>query len=356
MRLQGSCEHHVQSRHPLSMSSTGFPAMAGMKRPLCNGCCSYHLFGSSIYWMDLSIYTLYKYHSDRYADFTISKAPLYSLYHGSTSPAHRRGYQHHPGTGSGLSRNNLPISTFPRTPSPGLIQRFLKQFRQPVSWRGPRMKFPYHFFFPLLISIILVGCLQQTVPSALGALQRDRVVLTATAGEIILEQPIREGSPVHVGDLLVRLDDTLQQAIVDQAEAETARAAAYLEQLRNGPRREEIAAAGARVTSGEALLKNAELTLERTRTLQSTKALGQADLDQAVARHATEHASLLVARDELRLLVNGTRPEELKQAEAELKAAQAHLQQQRTLLKEYHVTATREGWLDSLPWNVCVFQ
>ena len=214
------------------------------------------------------------------------------------------------------------------------------------------MKFPYHFFFPLLISIILVGCLQQTAPSALGALQRDRVVLTATAGEIILEQPIREGTPVHVGDLLVRLDDSLQQAIVDQAEAETARAAAYLEQLRNGPRREEIAAAGARVISGEALLKNAELTLERTRTLQSTKALGQADLDQAVARHATEHASLLVARDELRLLVNGTRPEELKQAEAELKAAQAHLQQQRTLLKEYHVTATREGWLDSLPWNV----
>jgi len=214
------------------------------------------------------------------------------------------------------------------------------------------MKFSSHLFLALLVSILVGGCLQQNDHLALGLLARDRVVLTATSSELILEQPIREGSLIHKGDLLVQIDDSLQQALVAQAEAEVKNAAAKLEELKNGAREEEISEARARVKGDEALLKQAELTLKRTRTLKEKSALSVSDLDDAIARRASQNALLLISREQLRLLINGTRPEELKQAEAQLQAAEAHLQQQRTRLKEYRVTATRDGWLDSLPWNV----
>lgn|GEM_PF-3949019 len=66
-------------------------------------------------------------------------------------------------------------------------------------------------------------------------------MLTATSSELILEQPIREGSPVRKSDLLVQLDDTLQQALVAQAEAEVRNTSARLEELINGAREGEIA-------------------------------------------------------------------------------------------------------------------
>ncbi|MCG6869737.1 MAG: HlyD family efflux transporter periplasmic adaptor subunit [Gammaproteobacteria bacterium] len=214
------------------------------------------------------------------------------------------------------------------------------------------MKRSYRLGLPLIASLLAGGCQQQIEPLALGMLARDRVVLTATSSELIVQQPIREGSLVRKGDLLVQLDDRLQQAIVAQAEAEVQEAAAHLEELTNGPRDEEIAEAKARVESDVALLKRAKLTLDRARTLEAKKVMGEAELDEAIARRASQHAALLISREQLRLLVNGTRPEALRQAEARLHAAEAHLQQQRTRLTEYHVTATRDGWLDSLPWNV----
>lgn len=214
------------------------------------------------------------------------------------------------------------------------------------------MKRSFHLVFAPLVVALLGGCLQQDDHLALGLLARDRVVLTATSSELILEQPVREGSPIRKGDLLVQLDDSLQSALVAQAEAEVKDAAARLEELINGAREEELSEARARVKGDEAQLKEAELALKRARSLKEKNMVSMSDLDVAVARRASLNASLLISREKLRLLVNGTRPEELKQAEAQLQAAEAHLQQQRTRLKEYRVTATRDGWLDSLPWNV----
>ena len=214
------------------------------------------------------------------------------------------------------------------------------------------MKYSLRIVSLLLFGVLAGGCLQQQEQLALGILARDRVVLTATSSELILQQPIREGSIVQKGDLLVQLDDSLQQAVVAQAVAEVNGAAANFEKLTNGAREEEIAEARARVKSDEALLKQVMLSLDRSRTLQAKQSISKAELDEAIAHEASRRAALLISREQLRLLTNGTRPEELKQAEAKLRAAEAYLQQKRLQLKEYRVTATRDGWLDSLPWNV----
>ena len=94
----------------------------------------------------------------------------------------------------------------------------------------------------LCLSLLLTACGDQNADQALGTLERDRVILKATANEIIVDQPVAEGTQVTEGTLLVQLDNTRQKAIVAGARAEVGRATAQLEELRNGARPEDIAA------------------------------------------------------------------------------------------------------------------
>jgi len=168
------------------------------------------------------------------------------------------------------------------------------------------MKYSLRTASLLLLSVLAGGCLQQQEHLALGILARDRVVLTATSSELILQQPVREGSIVQKGDLLVQLDDSLQQAVVAHAEAEENDAAANFEKLTNGAREEEIAEARARVKSDEALLRQSTLSLDRSRTLQAKQSVSKAELDDAIAHEASRRAALLISREQLHLLTSGT--------------------------------------------------
>ena len=101
------------------------------------------------------------------------------------------------------------------------------------------------FSLTLLLAAPLVGCSDNNTNLALGTLERDRIVLKATAAEIITQLPVREGSDVHAGDLLLQLDDRRQQALVAKADANLASAQANLSKLQQGARPEDIAAARA---------------------------------------------------------------------------------------------------------------
>ena len=57
----------------------------------------------------------------------------------------------------------------------------------------------------LAIALTLAACSEQSARQALGTLERDRIVLKATANEIIVEQPVPEGTAVAAGTLLVHL-------------------------------------------------------------------------------------------------------------------------------------------------------
>jgi HlyD family secretion protein len=75
-------------------------------------------------------------------------------------------------------------------------------------------------------------------------------------------------------------------------------------------------------------------------------------VDRTAALRDAASARLDEANENLSQLLAGTRPEEIAQAEAELSAAQAELAYQQALLAELRIVATRDGVLDSLPWNL----
>lgn len=203
-----------------------------------------------------------------------------------------------------------------------------------------------------LSMFLLAGCTDDKHEEALGTLERDRIVLKATANEIIVSEPIAEGTMVAAGTLLVQLDDRRQQAVVAHARAEVAQAAARLEELRNGARPEDIAAASARVNGARAGVVAAEASYVRAKQLLQQKLASEAALDRALANRDAAEAARESAQEELLRLTNGTRQEQLDQGAAVLQAAAAQLSLEKHRLSELSVVATRDAYLDSLPWHV----
>jgi HlyD family secretion protein len=74
---------------------------------------------------------------------------------------------------------------------------------------------------------------------------------------------VAEGSPVTKGTLLVQLDDGQQRAEVERAKAQVAQAEAHLQQLRNGPRAQDIAVARAQVAGARLTCARPRSPLER---------------------------------------------------------------------------------------------
>ncbi|MBW3163191.1 HlyD family secretion protein [Ferrimonas balearica] len=204
----------------------------------------------------------------------------------------------------------------------------------------------------VVVGMLLSACSYGPEHLALGTLERDRVALTATVNEVVVSLPVAQGQTVETGQVLVQLDDRQQRSVVARAEAEVIRAQANLEKLRNGAREEEVAAAQARVAGARATLLDAQQTYQRNRDLVARKMISQADLDRALANRDAADANLRSAQEQLRELTNGTREEDLRMAEAELAANQASLESERKRLSDLTITATRDGVLDSLPWNL----
>ncbi len=200
--------------------------------------------------------------------------------------------------------------------------------------------------------LVLAACNDNNAREALGTLERDRIVLKATAAEIITDEPVAEGTMVTAGTLLVQLDDTRQQARVAYANAEVAQAHARLEELRNGARAEDIAAASARVAGARATVIEANANYKRAAKLLQQKLAAQATLDAALANRDAAEAALESAHEELLRLTNGTRKEQLDQAAAAVQAAVAQQALEQQQLADLSVVATRDAYLDSLPWHV----
>lgn len=211
----------------------------------------------------------------------------------------------------------------------------------------------YMVHLVLLTGLLALGaCSDPDARLALGTLERDRITLAATAAEIIVSQPIPEGSQVREGDLLVQLDTTLQQSVIDGLQAELARQQAFLDELRNGARAEELAAASARLDSTRATLQEIEQDLARVTTIVARGVGAQAELDTLQTRRASLAAGVRDAEAQLALLRAGNRAEDIAQAAAQLRGIEAQLAGERQRLANLAVVATRAGTLDSLPWHV----
>lgn len=98
-----------------------------------------------------------------------------------------------------------------------------------------------------------------------------------------------------------------------------------LTELQKGPRDEEIEAAEAQTRQAEASLAQAERDKNRQAQLAKDGAVAQAVADQAETNFWVAKRTLENAQARLKQLRAGTRPEQLEQAEADVRAAEAEV-------------------------------
>lgn len=194
------------------------------------------------------------------------------------------------------------------------------------------------------------------VPARLGLVSKSRGALTLygnvdirqvqlgfrVSGRVA-EMSFEEGDSVKAGDVLARLDDQPYKDRVSAAEAQLASQQANLAKLEAGPREAEIAQARAVLAERVADVTNAEPAFERMRQLTPTGAASRAALDQAQANKDMAVAREKAAREALRLLEEGTRPEDLAAARAQLHNAEAELAMAKTSVEDTRLRAPTDG-------------
>jgi HlyD family secretion protein len=95
---------------------------------------------------------------------------------------------------------------------------------------------------------------------------------------------VEKGDRVNEGQVLVRLEDQEFQAQYKQAKGAADNARAYLEELQNGSRPEEISQAQHNLDEARATLVNDKITLDRNRELWNQGVVSRQAFDDSQAR------------------------------------------------------------------------
>lgn len=159
----------------------------------------------------------------------------------------------------------------------------------------------------------------------------------------LLESLVDEGDTVEPGMVIARLESTPFADELRTAQARFDAAAAALEKAVNGPRPAEIRQARANLEERRADMELAKLTYERNEQLLKKSAVSRETFDQASTALNAAISRFRASENTLQLLEEGTRPEEIKILEAELRAAEATASNKRTALSDTELCAPSRG-------------
>ncbi len=199
---------------------------------------------------------------------------------------------------------------------------------------------------PLRVSTALVG---QAGPSFMtqqftGMVKpRRSSMLAAKSIGRVEEIFVEMGESVAAGQLLIQLDRATLDAERNTVSARLASAQAQLDELRQGPRQQDIDQAAERVAEIESTLQLNNANLRRTESLVRSASVSRQELDEATYTVEATQAKLAAARHALDLLREGTRVEQVEAAEANVRGLQAELELIAVRIEEQAIVAPYDG-------------
>jgi HlyD family secretion protein len=221
---------------------------------------------------------------------------------------------------------------------------------------SPKSTRPLRRFLPIVIVLLgLLGYGGYRLYSARkpyewsGTVEARVVSVGSRVGGRIKEVKVREGDAVTAGQPLVVLEPgdlpaqrlmaagqlAQAQAMLDklvkgarpeeieQAQAHAQTATSAYQETRAGARREQVAAARARLDATQVAVDKGQTDAERVRRLFATQAVSQAEVDNVEAALKGALAQRDAAKEQLAELENGARQEDLAQALSRAREAQA---------------------------------
>jgi membrane fusion protein YbhG len=176
-----------------------------------------------------------------------------------------------------------------------------------------------------------------------GTIEVREMDVTPQVSARVLRVLVEEGDPVREGDTLALLTQSTTRADIAGEEARVRASEAVLQEAIAGPRQSEIQRAQADLRVAEAEVQRTKQELDRMRPLAAQSVVSRQTLDDAQAAADAAAGRRDAAREALRLLRQGTRPERVQAARAELANARASLAAAKAVAQDLVLTAPVNG-------------
>ncbi|MCK9609329.1 MAG: HlyD family efflux transporter periplasmic adaptor subunit [Methylomonas sp.] len=205
-----------------------------------------------------------------------------------------------------------------------------------------------------IVLLVVAGCLiagfylrrddpPTTQLTLYGNIDIRQVELSFREPERIEQILVQEGEQVKAGQVLASQILNGYQYQVDLAAARLEAQQHQLEKLLHGSRPQEIGIARNDVKAAEASVTLAEKELQRLKTLAIRKLASSQSVDKAKAAYDSAKENLQALKEQYALAKIGPRAEDIKAAQAQLKADQASLELARKSWRDAHLLAPRDA-------------
>lgn len=148
----------------------------------------------------------------------------------------------------------------------------------------------------------------------------------------------RVGGLVKKGEILLELDGTEYEALLNVQKAQLESAKADLQRKEKAPRAEDLPPLEAKVLEAENSYKEKSRRYERAKPLIEKKTMSQEEVEDRYFAYKLAEAQLKLAQADLERMKKGTWAEDLNVAKAAVKLAEAQVAQAQTKLDQLVVT------------------
>ena len=206
--------------------------------------------------------------------------------------------------------------------------------------------------FALIIAAILLAALiiffripanRSSTMKVSGTIEATTVTASFKVGGRVEKRAVDEGESVNAGQLLATLDTSDLEQDVALRRADLRAANAVLAELEAGSRREEIGQARAALERVDAEEKRLTADNARQMELFKREVISTRDYEASQTSLLAIQAQVREAKEHLRLLENGPRPETIRQARARADSIRSALELARNRLADATLLAPTKG-------------
>ncbi len=180
---------------------------------------------------------------------------------------------------------------------------------------------------PPAMPVQTASIVEREVPPSVklvGTVHEDKIAVVAAEVEgLIAAFEADEGQFLRANDVICRIDPTVAELRLAEANARLASLQARLEELENGERPETIKRLEAAVEEAEAIQAKWDFEQKRIESLYNTGQSSDKELNDAQKEYIAASRRLAQANASLELARNGERPEVIAQARQDVAAQQA---------------------------------
>lgn len=198
-----------------------------------------------------------------------------------------------------------------------------------------------------LLALIFVSCNGNSSDriEASGNIEATNIIVSSQVSGKAIQILKDEGDNVNKGDTVLIIDPETYQLKLDEALAAKELAQAQFILVKKGAREEDIKQAEENLKQTQVSFDLAEQDKQRMENLYKSKSITKKQFDDALANYEIAQAKLISAKENLQKVKNLSRPEEIKQSEANLNRVIANVNLLQKSLNDCYVTSPSSGFV-----------